>query len=339
MSDLNTMFNNGMGSLASYTMGQQQAADRQKQDLAMQVQQQKMQFDAEAHPFDMQRKQADLAQMAAQLPGIQGQAQSLAAKGAVDHASMGAKLAETLSGAADKLGEDGMKSLKREGEVLLQASEIMKRYPPAMHKQVLQAFAGKYGNPNSPLVQAMLAAPDNELLPGIVEMGKGLAMASTKFVQERQLKKDENDSQERINAANNKRAEEVARMAAEARARAEQLRAQARQTGLTPERQIAALEMIPETERTPDDWNALTRLKELVYNKAAMGANAVPAAVLDQESPTERATRLAQPQGRPAPQAAATSDVAAMAQKQGLSYEPEKYHYAVIDGVLKRKPK
>lgn len=332
MSDLNTMYNNGMGSLASLHMGQTQAADREKQALAMQFEQQKMQQAAALHPLEMQQKQATLAQMHAQLPGQVGMSQSLAAKGEVDVATKSGMIAQRFVEMAGKIGDEGMKNLGRDGERALQAAAVLERLPPAMHKQAYAQFVQQYGGDiNSPMVKGLLSAPDGEFLSTLQAMGTGMAQATQKFVQDSAHKKAENDSQERMNKLNNDTRIEQERIKAEARANAERLRAAARQQGLSFEKQLTALSAIPETERTPEDWNRMTELKTMMYTKSSLGGNATTPEILGQETPTDRAKRLAQPENRPAPQAAAGNgqNFEAMANNSWGSYEPSKYNYRV----------
>lgn len=343
MSNINSLYNNGAGSLASFFTGQEQSASRQKQEQAMQYERQKMQQEAALHPLDVRQKQATLDQMAAQLPGLQGQSASMVAKGVEDTSGLAQKLALNLEKISGQIGEEGMKKLKQEGERALQAAAAMANLPPHTHKQVFQQFSQQFGgDPNSPMSKAILAMPDAEFAKGLKALGEGMALASSKFIQDTSLKKQENDSQEKINKQNNDARLEAERIKAEARAKAEGIRAASRQQGLSFEKQLNLLTAIPETERTPDDWNRMTELKTMMYTKSSLSGNATTPEILGQETPTDRAKRLAQPENRPAtpaPNAVAGDDPKAFAKANGLPYDESKYHYKMVNGQLLKKPK
>jgi hypothetical protein len=345
MSDLNTMYNNGMGSLASYYMGQQQGDEQQKRALDLRAKELKNQFDAQANPLELRQKQATLDQMAAQLPGLQGQSASMVAKGVEDTSMLSSKMAAGLAKHMSQLGEEGITQMKQEGERAMQAAQVLQKYPPHMHKQIFTQLSQQYGgNPNGPVAKAILSIPDDQFLEGVKAMGEGMALATSQFTQTRTLKRDENESQERINARNNEAKVEAARLAAEARAKAEKLRAEARQTGLTPEKQLTSLLMIPEPDRTPADWDAIGSLQKLIYTKATLGSNSTTAEVLGSETPTDRAARLAQPNRPAAPPQAATpsgQDFKALAVQAWGAHEPDKYEYGInpATGRPARRPK
>ncbi len=190
--------------------------------------------------------------------------------------------------------------------------------------------------------------PPDQFLQGITAIGTAMATSTEKFQQDQVLRDRENESQERINKRNNDTKEEAARIAAEARVQSANARSQATLKALaSPDKQIAYLEMIPEQDRTPAEQNALFKLKEYMLSKAAAGANATTPTVLGQNTPMQNASEAAAKMSPPvtttqAPVAkpvASPQDFAAIAKQQGLSYEPDKYEYRMIDGKLKRKAK
>ncbi len=351
MANLTNLFNSGAGATGSFFTGQEHVMDQEKAAATLQELMMKNEQTAAMNPLDLEAKRQSIAQSKAMLPGVEGQAKSLAAQGTFDQETLQSRLATKFSEVATQLGKDGVARLEQDGDRIRQFSAIASKYPPAAHKQIFEAVMQKTGgDPDGALIKQFSALPDDQFLPALSAVGNAMATAGSKFVQERTLKKDENDSQERVNKLNNDTKTETARIAAEARIAAANARSSAMMKSLaTPDKQIAYLEMIPEADRTPAEQNALFKLKEYMLTKAAAGANATTPAVLGQASPMQNASEaakamtppvVAQPQTQaPAAKPVAGGDFAALAKQQGLSYEPEKYHYRVNNGKLERKAK
>lgn len=341
MSDLAAMYG-GSPNTASMMMGQNQFDDRNRKAAELQALFQQNQQAAAMDPLKQQMMQGQIATQQAQLPGQVGASQSLAAQGQFDQETGPAKIAAKFSAMADQMGEEGMKGLAREGEVYRTASAMMAKYPVAAHKQILAQFAQRYGSTNSPILQNLMKVKDDELMKGLDELGTGMAMASEKFVTQRALNSDNNASRERQHKMDNEAKLEAERIKGDARKESAKMRL--KEAGaLTPDKAIAKLEMVPEDERTPDEWKALQKLQAYMLTKAAAGANATTPGVLGMDSPMASAQKAAAAltpnQQAAAPQAPAGGDISAIAKQQDLAYEPDKYHYRVVNGKLQRAPK
>jgi hypothetical protein len=303
MSDLNGLFSNGAGATGSYFAGQNHASSLAQQQALTQGQLQLNEQRAAQAPLELQMKQAELAQSQAQLPGIVGQSKSLGAQGQYDEATVQPRITEKFSELAIKMGEDGVKRMEQDGDRMLKAASLLSKYPAAAHKQVLTKFIEQYGGgPDSPMLQAIQQVPDNQVLATLQAMGTGMATASSKFLRERTLKKDENDSQERINAANNGAKVQSAEISAQARVEAAEKKAQIMELSLSVEKRIGAL--IQKPNRTPEETEQLQKLQAYALSLKAAAAQQTTATVLGQQTPMDAAAGQAErltPTAPPAP--------------------------------------
>lgn len=339
MTNLSNLFNNGAGAVGSLFTGQQHAVSQQQQQATLAQMLQQNQIEAQMAPVNQQLKEAQLAGVQAQLPGMEAQSRTLVRKDEMDEESKRAQMQDVFLKYASAQGEEGIKSMEREGDVLRGAAAVVSKYPVAAQKQAFSQFAQKYGTVDSPMVKAMMEVEDSQFLKGLQEMGMGMMTASRKAAQERLLRQEENKSQERINKANNDAKIESAEIAARAREAAAKSRlTQASQ--LSPDKAITMLEMIPEEDRTPAEWRALQKLKEYQYTKGAVRANAVTPGVMGMDSPIEAAKKAAQDERPQAPEAAPSGgDIESALKAQGMQYEPSKYHYRMHNGKVQRAPK
>lgn len=347
MSDLSTMYQNGMGNIASLYAGQNQSNARRKSDMDNRAAELKYQFDRQSQPLELRQKQATLDQMAAQLPGIQGQSASAVSKGVEDTSLLANKLALKLSEMSTQVGDEGMKRMGQEGERALKAAEIIKSYPPHMHKDIFMKVSQQYGgDPNSPMTKGILAMPDAEFATGLQAMGEGMALASQKFVQESTHKKNENDSQERTNTADNTRAIEVARIQAESRIKAAEQKTELAMSKMSTDQKIAFLTSIPPGERTEAETTQLNELSNQRLAERTAGNPSVAPTVMGQ--PTNQATARdtadalfpRTPQAQ-APAPAGAPSLVDLAKQQGVRYDPSKYNYRInpATGRIQEAPK
>lgn len=337
--DLSTMYQNGMGASASYMGGQMFSADQAQQAEKLKAMQLENAQSATMNPLNAQFKQGQINQQAAELPGIVGQSQSLGAKGQEDVATMSAKIATKFSDMSTQIGENGMKQMASDGEKLSQASQIMKQYPPALQKQVLTKAIQQYGgNPNSPMFQGLLQAPDEMVQTAAESLGKGMALAGSKYTEASATATAHGQVQKDIAKGNNDTQIKVAEIAAKSREHAADARSKAATSHMNMDQKVAYLESIPTEERTPAEQSALVSIKTQLLQQRAAGANAVAPNMLGQANPLDAAAAAAR--GTSNASTGSGPDFAAIAKKQGQVYDPANYDYKVdASGQLLRKPK
>jgi hypothetical protein len=248
------------------------------------------------------------------------------------------KIASKMSALTAQMGQEGVNRMQQDAERFGQAAAVLDGLPPMAHKKALSAIVQKYGGDvNNPMMAGLLQLPDEELAKAVRGMSKGMALATRKFTQEQELKQQENQSQERINKANNDRAMEVAKTNAAAREKASKAALDKAMAKLSIEDRIGALEEIPEALRTPDEAQNLMKLKEFVYTKKAAGAPAVAPTVMGQDTPIQAAQKAAR--GGEAPTAQSSPNLEAQVKAANWDYEPDKYHYRINPetGIVERK--
>lgn len=341
--DLGTMYQNGMGASASL-LGGSMAANAQAQDAQkLQAMQLENQQSAVMNPLNAQFKQGQINQQGAELPGIQGQSASLVAKGGEDMALMSQKIAAKISSMSTQIGADGLAKMGQDADKMLHAASIAQQYPPAMQKQIFaKAVAAYGGDVNSPMFKGLGQLPDDKFLDAVNATGKGMVTASMKYQQESSMAKAHADSQERIAAGNNQASRDVADINGKSRLAAAQARAKAMVDSLGVDKAIAHYEMIPPSVRTDEDNQILTSLKTQQLQKAAAGANAVGANVMDMPNQMDAAAKAAAvaQQKRPgATNANAAQPIEARAKAQWPDYNPDVYEYRDVNGVVQRRKK
>lgn len=343
---LNTMFQNGMPSMAAMQLGRQMPVDNQMMKEKLLEQQLQNQRTQVMNPLDAMMKQQQIEQtkqtieqMKAQLPGIEGQSKSLSAQGDYDTQTLSSKIASQLSKVTTQMGEDGVKRMGQEGTRILQVSQALDQYPPALHKEVLAKTLSAYGgDPKSPMIQGIMQMPDAQVKASLEAMGKGMAMASADYMRESALHDKDNASREKVAdlhaagqiysaqlGADSRKS--VAETQAEARMKAAEARAKAAMSQLSPDKQIVLLENEKRNGTLDADGEAeLQRLKAHVYTTRAAGANALPAQMVGEKTPIQNAQAAA---GMAQPQASigAEPDLSKYMQEHGMPYEPDKYMY------------
>jgi hypothetical protein len=331
MDSLEMMYKMGLKNQAAYQLPQQMQRDQAVAAEDLRTKQLANQQSMVMNPLNAQFKQGEIDQQQAQLPGLQGQAQSLAAQGQYDTQMLSSKVAAGISKNAAQIGDDGMKKLGHNGEIALKVSQMLAQYPPALHKEVAaKAFQTYGGDPD--VIQGILNMPDAAVAKGIAVMGQGMAMASSAYLQDKAKNDADNASRERVGAGNNAATIKAAQIMADSRLAAAKARASVIKN-LKPEDQITALSGIPAEERTPEEQAQLTQLTQYMLSKAAAGSNQVAPQVMGQQTnqQTAQATGAAifgggQPTAQPA---GAASDIATYAKQKGLPYDPANYDYKI----------
>lgn len=337
MSDLSSLYNNGAGSMASLFAGQNQAAqqDQQQQELIkMRMANEQAQV---MNPLEAQFKQGQLQQQQAQLPGIMGQSQSAAAQGQFDTQTLTAKIAKSVADTKVHLNDTQIRGMQQDGEKIRQLAGIMKQYPPALHKQLMESYMSKVEGGQEMIKQFGNVSPD-KLQQLLEASGNAIALATADHVQKTDMKRQENESQERNNMRTNDARLAAAELAAQARVKAAETRMQAMQDLASVEKLIGQLVM-KGSGRTPEETKKLQDLQSYQLTLKAAAAPATTANVLEQDSPMIAAQKAAQqltPSEAPKPKEQGGGEVESLAKKAGWAYEPTKYMYRVQNGKLQR---
>lgn len=302
--DLQTMFNNGMGSMAAIQIGNQQAEEQQKAAAAAQMQQQllqeqqlKNQQTQAMNPLDQMFRRGQVDQQAATLPGIQAQSRSAQSQAAVDEATQASKIAASISESADKLGTNGMKSIQRGATIARQSAALLRTIPVPARQAALTDMLGQYGNdPNTSFMKAFIELPPDKMPDMIDQVGQGMAMASDNYITEISKQKMVNESHERASKYSSDNSLAGVKYSADARERMAQTAAAARQAMATnkptkPEDVVGAMLKIPAEERTPQENQILQSAQAHVYSKAAAGANPLAGQMLGMDTPQSIAAR------------------------------------------------
>lgn len=338
-SSLEMMYNMGLKNQAAYGLPQQMQSEQAMAAAKLREQQMANDQSAVMNPLNAQFKQGEINQQQAQLPGLQGQAQSLAAQGQYDTQTLPNKIADGISKYASQMGENDLKKLARSGEIALKVSQMLKNYPPALHKEVAQkAFQAYGGDPG--MLQGLLQMPDAAVAKGLDAMGKGMSMASSEFLQKQSLNNDDNRSREGIARGNNATQIQVANINAEAKKQVAAERSRAVKN-MTSDQAFTYLSGIPESELTDDQREHMRKISAERLAERAAGANGVAANVMNQATPQQTAqataSQITNPNGGK-PAASGGGDVAEI-KAAGLEYDPANYEYKKINGAWKRRPK
>lgn len=339
---LQLMFQNGMPSVGAMGLGQGMAADREMQAQKLRAATMENDQAAVMNPLNAQFKQGQITQQGAELPGIQGQSASFAAKGTEDTSVLATKIASHMSALSTSIGNDGMVQMGQDGEKLAHAAQIIKQYPPALQKQAFAKAVQQYGGDvNSPTFKGVLQVPDEQFQQAAEAMGKGMALAGQKYTQESTAASSAQASHEKIASGNNTTSENVARIAAASRVEAANARSKAAMNHMNMDQKITYLSGIPEGDRTEAESVQLNSLAKQRLTEKAAAAPAVAPTVLEQKTNQQTARDTADQNfpTRPHEVLQDESQVATLLQKQGMSYEPTKYMYRVVNGVAQRKPK
>lgn len=336
--DLGTMYQNGMGSLAS-SMAGRQIYDAQAMN-AEDLRTKQMANDQSAvmNPLNAQFRQGEIARQGAELPGVQGQSASLKAKGDEDTQLLSAKVAEKLSTLATQVGNNGMVQMGQDAEKLSHAASIIGKYPSYLQKEMFIKAVKQYGgNVNSPMFQVLMQAPEAGFHTAATTLAQGMTIASQKYQQERALAAQTNTSHEGIAAGNNRTAIRVAEIHAASREAAAKARASMIKH-MTSDQQLTALTAVPVDERTPEEQARILELSNQRIAEHTASANAVPATVLKVDTPQAAGQKTAAAiHGAPK---AATTDFESMAKQQNLPYDPSKFKYRIgPNGQLQSAPK
>lgn len=345
--DLSTMYQNGAGSVASFYGGQQQGADQAQQAEKLRAMQLENAQSATMNPLNAQFRQGQVTQQAAELPGVVGQSQSLGAKGSEDMQLLAGKVATQFSNMSTQMSSNGAQQMTQDAEKLTQASQVMKQYPPAMQKEVLSKFVQQYGgNVNTPMFQGLMQAPDEMIQPATEALGRGMAMAGTKFIQDSATASAHGQVQKDVAAGNNKTSVDVATIAADSRVKAAETRATAMGDKVDV---LQKLLKVPMANRDAE-WNAQyeSAMSSLTTLKAATGGD-LAAAMIGGGKPMTTSERTSDTvhkvttmnNGAPTAAPASKSDFENMAKQTWPNDDPSKYVYSINPdtGRIRRMPK
>lgn len=197
--DLNTMYQNGMGPMASFFAGQSAVKDQQMADAHLRAKQMENDQSAVMNPLNAQFRQGQINQQGAELPGIVGQSQSQASQGSYDTQTLVPKVAARFSQLGDQVGADGMRQMGRDGEIATQIAPVLKQFPPALHKEVATRMFQMYGgSPDSPILTGIGNVDDAHVAQSLSTVGAGMALASQDYLTKSNLEKQKLDSEKSI---------------------------------------------------------------------------------------------------------------------------------------------
>lgn len=294
--DLNTMYQNGMGPMASFFAGQsavkdQQMADAKLQEQGMMNQQRQADYDQSLamNPLNVQFRQGQVNQQAAELPGIIGQSQSQQAQGQYDQQTMPQRVAARLSSLGDQIGQDGMRRMGRTGEIAMQTASALDQYPPALHKELAPQIMAHYGvDPNDPVVQSIANMPDGQVQKALATVGSGMAMASGDFLQKSALETQKYTAEKEIAAGHDATNTANTKYSADKRLEASQGRINLLLSKMSTDDKISQLsDMIAKGEATDSQVAQYNQLRKDKLQQAAARQSPLPAQVTGNPTPVE----------------------------------------------------
>lgn len=294
MSDLNMMYQNGMGSLASMMGGQQMANEQQM--AAQKLRELTLQNDQTAvmNPLNAQFKQGQVAQQGAELPGVIGHSQSLGAQGQEDVATGTQRVAAKMSALSTSIGNDGMVKMGQDGEKLSHVAQIIKQLPPMMQKPAFAKAVQQYGGDmNSPMFQALMQTPDDQFQKAAESMGNGMALAGQKYKQEYVAEGAKQASHEKIATGNNETQIKVADIQAAGRVAAAKARADMLKHMNMDQKFTALSDVVAKGEATPEEKAQLEMISAQRISERTGSASAVAATVLNHPTPQQTALETA----------------------------------------------
>lgn len=335
--DLQTLFNNGMGSFAAIQAGTQQGEEQQKAAAAAQMQQQllqeqqlKNQQTQAMNPLDLMFRQGQVDTQKAQLGGVQANSDLARTNADTASATQASAIASAISKSATQIGEDGMKRMKDDASKAVQVAALLDGVPPMQRGAAFQSAMEKYGaNVESPFIQSFTKVPPEKLPDQLRAMGQGMAMASEDYIKNAAIAKSkqtfeaaegDKDRANRLSIAggNNATTLEAARIGATSRENVAGTAAQARKfmaqnKPKSMDQLIAGLTAIPESERTEDEKRSLQEAQTQRLKERAAGANPLAAQMIPgMQSPQQ----IAAQGGQIAPQPGAQAPTAPAGMKQ-----------------------
>lgn len=322
--DLQTMFNNGMGSLGAIQAGGMQADAEQQSQYQQQMQaaqlQQLQQSNQQAqvmNPLQAQQAQGQIDAQNAQLPGLQGISQQQQTQGQIAQATAPQQIAEQLSALSTKIGANGMEQMGQDAQKAVQAAQMLGNVPDMNKPAALKAILDQYGiKPDNPMIAPILNGDPTKIVSALTTMGQGMALASQKYQQdsalESQRTKSASDiesqraiSDQKVAGIHASAAIQAAQIGADSRQRAAEaaakVRSQIANTKMSTDQKLAALTSIPDDQKSQDDFHQIDQLQKQRLAERAAGANPLAAQVMGLPSAQQIAQQGIQPQGQPAP--------------------------------------
>lgn len=288
-------------SMASGFAGQGQAMYMAQQQEDLRRQQLENQQASVMNPLNAQFKQNQIATQNAELPGIQGTSQSLAAKGQMDKDTMSQMIAAKISALGVNMNEDQMKQMGMDGQRLASIGGAISSLPDAAKPAAFMQAWQKYGgDPNSTTAQALSQVPPDKLSDTLQGMGKGFALASADYQQKKALQEIAQAQQEKIEnmksstglqeaLIHERASKEVAKISGESRIQAAEARAQAMESRLNLQNRIGNILSTPNWAKDPAkvaEYTSLMRSAATLAN-ANNGGN-LQASIVGTQTPDQR---------------------------------------------------
>lgn len=298
MGTLDTMFQNGMRASGAMALGQQLPVEQQTNQANLQSLQLANQQSQVMNPLNAQFMQGriqgqDLANQTteAQLPGVQGQSQSLVAQGKYDNDTNAQRIAGRLSDIANQIGVNGVMKMGRDGAIASQVAVELAQYPPSHHKEALPKLIEQYGgDPNSPTFQGLMQMPDGDVAKAAATLGKGMTMASGEYMQKQALQSDELKNRASIAAGNNAATIEAAKISAASRVQAAEKRAEQMMSHMNTDQKMAFLsDRIASGDATDGEKAQYQDLQNKKKEQRAAGINPLAANMTGTPTPVQQA--------------------------------------------------
>lgn len=119
----------------------------------------------------------------AQLPGVIGQSQTLAAQGQVAQQTLPETLQKVKSDLMTKMSDNDAKQMTNFGGQIAQFGSMLDQVPPPARMAVINQFASRFNVPSdSPLLQGLAKAPPDKLPELVKTMGSNMVQLSADYI-------------------------------------------------------------------------------------------------------------------------------------------------------------
>lgn len=270
----------------------------------------------------------------AQLPGVVGNSQSLAARGQVDQAGVPDNIATNASNSRLKLDSNRVEMMQNYGQKMSLLGATMQNQPAVVRAAMMHEQLPKMGiDPDSEDGKYVMSMTPEQL----ALTGKQMSLVAAKHQQEMDKEQSQRASAERVAAGNNATSIRVAEIGANAKITAAQAK-QAAYAEKDPVAKMTKLSQVPQDQRD-DQWQQQwgEALNMVAYAGQSKTPQLAPSVMNGQPVPTLDAQR--QGLAGSAPQSPEAT-VQSAATKAWGAYEPSKYDYRIgPNGNLQRKAK
>jgi len=326
------------------------------------------QHSAAMNPMLQQQQGLQNQTMQAQLPGVVGTSQTLAARGSIDQQMAPMRMQAEQQELLSKASKEQLEDSARMGEKLLQIGSMLEQIQgPGQKSAALPMIAQKYGlAPDDPILKALMqqtGGDESKIAPLFIKAGTAVTQTTGKLIAERAKLATEQQGQTERNAQDNQARIESARIAAESRISVAEINAMSAQQravmkeSLQQRVRVLGQKMAERQATEAEKTEYQSALHTLMLLNTVRADDTAPQ-VMQGGTPTTASQRVDSgvqrimgnmpqqayetQQQQPAPQQSATPhDIRASAGKAFGSYDPNAYEYRINPqtGKLQRKPK